>query len=259
MDHRVIYGQKGRKWVFFDRIDSTNAQSVTHYKDWNLKSGDIVYTDDQFQGRGQRGKTWLHTPKHHVAMTYYWVPTKLDADKSFIANQAVALAVCDALHHWDVQTHIKWPNDIYVGDQKVAGILIQNILKGKSVERGFVGIGINVKSQNFSSELPNPAALEDFYPEGIASEEVMHKTAEALDIRLRESISGSLEGIREEYLKRMYLKGIETDFTVGTEHIRGTIIGVQEDGQLLVQIGNQHRSFLFGQLTYGKSINPDNR
>ena len=243
----------------FDRIDSTNVQSVAHYKEWNLRSGDVVYTDDQYQGQGQRGKTWIHTPKHHVAMTYFWEPTSLDADRSFIANQAVALAVCDVLEDLQLQAQIKWPNDIYIGSQKVAGILIQNILKGKSVERSFIGIGINVKSQDFDSDLPNPAALEDYYPNELTSVEVMERTANALDNRLSQALSGQSDEIPKAYLERLYLKGMESDFTIETEHIRGTIIGVQEDGQLLVQIGNQQRSFLFGQLTYGKSIHPDNR
>lgn len=114
----------------------------------------------QSAGRGQRGNTWEAEPGKNITLSLMLRPRGLEAVRQFEVSEAVALGVADLLDSLGVEeVSVKWPNDIYVGNRKICGILIENTLNGRMIERSIAGIGLNVNQTRFLSDAPNPVSL----------------------------------------------------------------------------------------------------
>ena len=127
----------------FDKLASTNDEAVKP----TYAEGDIVWADVQSAGRGQRGHKWESREGENITFSAIFEPTFLPATKQFLLSEVVALAVVDALRYYGVGARIKWTNDIYVGDRKLAGILIEHKLSGINISRTIaemmVKVGVN--------------------------------------------------------------------------------------------------------------------
>lgn len=143
-------------WV--DEALSTNSLLASLCD--SLPHGAVVAARTQTAGRGQRGNSWESEPNANLTFSMLLRPHAIAAAAQFELSMIVALAICDALTAASgLQFSVKWPNDIYIGDKKICGILIENSLKGSRIGRSIVGIGINVNQQTFFSDAPNPVSL----------------------------------------------------------------------------------------------------
>lgn len=140
--------------------DSTNTLIKTMSA---VMHGTVVVAENQTAGRGQRGNSWEAEPGMNLTFSLLLEPEHIPARRQFAISRAVALAITDCLSHWlrnsadDIA--IKWPNDIYVGDRKICGILIENSLQGDRICRSIVGVGLNVNQTVFRSDAPNPVSM----------------------------------------------------------------------------------------------------
>lgn len=107
------------------------------------RHGYTIMARTQTAGRGQRGNTWEAEPGANITMSVLLRPQGLEARDQFALSEAVSLGITDTLARHGIDARIKWPNDIYVGDMKICGILIENSLAGSLVERSIAGIGLN--------------------------------------------------------------------------------------------------------------------
>ncbi len=114
---------------------------------------------EQTAGRGQRGNSWESEPGANATFSLLLRPDAIAARHQFVISQAAALAVVDTLQQCDITAQVKWPNDIYVNDRKIAGILIENSLSGDSICTSVIGIGLNVNQRVFHSDAPNPVSM----------------------------------------------------------------------------------------------------
>ncbi|MCM1309850.1 MAG: biotin--[acetyl-CoA-carboxylase] ligase [Bacteroides sp.] len=122
--------------------------------------GDALMALEQTAGRGQRGNTWEAEPRKNITLSLMLRPEGLPAVRQFELSEAVALGVADLVEELGVgDVRVKWPNDIYVGDRKICGILIENALSGNLIGRSIAGIGLNVNQTEFRSDAPNPVSL----------------------------------------------------------------------------------------------------
>ena len=125
--------------------------------------GFTVVAMAQTAGRGQRGNSWESEPNKNLTFSMLLRPHGLSAAEQFCLSEAVSLAIVDVLsailEPYGKRALIKWPNDIYVDDKKICGILIENTLTGRLIDRSIVGIGINVNQTVFRSDAPNPTSL----------------------------------------------------------------------------------------------------
>lgn len=138
----------------YTELDSTNAELRRLRPAANL----AVYADVQTGGRGQRGNVWLSAPGANLLFSLLWHPEGLPARMQFSLSEAAALSVVRLLAGHGVQAKVKWPNDIYVGDRKICGILIENAV-GTLLESSIIGIGLNIGQTEFPATLPNPTSL----------------------------------------------------------------------------------------------------
>lgn len=123
--------------------------------------GTVVTAREQTAGRGQRGNSWESEPGANLTFSLVLRPHKWPATRQFELSMAVAVGVCRALRRSlpDADIRVKWPNDIYAGDLKMVGILIENTVSGSYITRSIAGIGINVNQTVFRSKAPNPVSM----------------------------------------------------------------------------------------------------
>ncbi|MDO4695122.1 biotin--[acetyl-CoA-carboxylase] ligase [Porphyromonas sp.] len=127
----------------------------------DLPTWTVVSTHNQSQGRGQRGNSWESEPYQNITLTILLRPDKYDGFEPFDLNVFVSLSLCFLLQEIIPSSliKIKWPNDIYVGDKKIAGILIENEWMSGGISASLIGIGLNVNQTLFVSDAPNPTSI----------------------------------------------------------------------------------------------------
>ena len=145
--------------IFIDTTTSTNTLLASMAE--TVEAPTMLYTRCQSAGRGQRGNSWEAEPSANITCSVLLRPRSIEAARQFVISEAVALAVAsvtqDLLPGYIVT--VKWPNDIYVGDRKICGILIENAINGSKIIRSIAGIGLNVNQQRFTSSAPNPVSV----------------------------------------------------------------------------------------------------
>ena len=143
--------------ICLDSTDSTNNW-VAQNED-KLPSPSMVRCHSQIAGRGQRGNTWESEPGKNFTGTVLFHPLTFPATSQFLISEAIALAVVNTLAFFGIRAKVKWPNDVYVGDRKICGILVEHVIMGNVISRTLAGIGINVNQKIFISDAPNPTSM----------------------------------------------------------------------------------------------------
>lgn len=145
------------KFIVLEEVDSTNSYVAAHQSE--LENLTMVIAESQTAGRGQRGNSWESEPGKNLTFTLLWRSNGIPPADQFVISEAVALGVVDFLRSEGLEAKVKWPNDIYVGDKKIAGILIEHSITPASVENSRIGIGLNVNQERFVSDAPNPVSM----------------------------------------------------------------------------------------------------
>ncbi|MDR2854523.1 MAG: biotin--[acetyl-CoA-carboxylase] ligase, partial [Prevotellaceae bacterium] len=152
------------EYFFVEKTASTNLLLQEKLQTELLPSGFVLHTHYQTSGRGQAGNNWETEAGKNLTFSILVRPEDLAANKNFILAQAVAVAIKEVLDAQLPATHseqfkIKWSNDIYWKEQKIAGILIENSLKTNVIQSSIIGVGININQEKFASNAPNPVSL----------------------------------------------------------------------------------------------------
>ena len=148
--------------IWLDSADSTN--SALRRLSEGLDNLSIVAARAQTAGRGQGDHTWFASPGTNLTFSILYRfggESALAAADAILITQVTTLALRDYLLSHGVQARIKWHNDIWVGDRKICGILIENRLEGAAVQESIVGIGLNLNETDWPEELPNPVSLRE--------------------------------------------------------------------------------------------------
>lgn len=145
------------KYILIPEAASTNSWCAANIDSLDLPV--IVRAEAQTAGRGQRGNSWESAPGRNLTMSAVVKPHGLVPIEQFSLSEAVALAVADTLIVYGIPAKVKWPNDIYVGDRKICGILIENAVAGREILHSICGVGLNVNQEEFISDAPNPISM----------------------------------------------------------------------------------------------------
>ena len=147
--------------IWLDSVDSTNNE--VKRKVGVLDNLSVIAAMDQTSGRGQRGNIWLTEPGKNltfsVVLKYDQMQVKMQAQNQCKISEMTALSVIDLLAQYGIEARIKLPNDIYVGDKKICGILIEHSLHGEQISHTIIGVGLNVNQLTFDPSLPNPVSM----------------------------------------------------------------------------------------------------
>ena len=238
----------GFEVIRLKEVESTNLYvRACSDKDRGLNHGTIVLAEKQTEGKGMGDNTWHSEEGKNLNLSILLRPETLPPEKQFVLNKAIALAVSDFVEAIvpDKKICIKWPNDIYIEDMKVAGILISNTIKGNKLEDVIVGIGVNVNQRKFPQNIPNPISLRKFFNHNLHLNECLETLCLFLRKRYEEIILGEIQKINKEYNSKLFRLGEIHRFIKDREIIRAKITGVSEFGQLQLTTVKKEK-LLFG-------------
>lgn len=232
----------------FDILTSTNDEAFNS----RYGEGDIIVAEYQSRGRGQRGHKWSGGKGENLMFTAVFEPRFLAPAKQFAISEAVALAIVDALKEWGIEAKIKWTNDIYVGDKKMVGILIEHKLSEGRLNRSIVGIGLNVNQTVFDDNLPNPISMAQVLGRELSRENVLDSVIRSLHKRYMQLRDSGVEALREEYCRLLYRLGEKHRFVLpGGRRFNGTIRGVDLSGALFIEHeSGEVVSYLFKEVEF---------
>ena len=222
------------KW--FKCIDSTNNEAIRNIDDYDSMT--VIAAESQTAGKGQRGNGWYSEAGMNLTFSVIVKFEDFPASEQFTVSQAVSLGICDYLRRFGLEAKIKWPNDIYVGDRKICGILIENGVRSGSLARSIIGIGLNLNQTEWGTTAPNPTSLAAECPGG--GPYFPEKELETLvsDIFSRLESKDTAE-IRAGYKRKMYRIGEFHEYENKRDggKFYGKIIGTTEKGTLLYRTG----------------------
>lgn len=233
----------------FDILGSTNDEA----RNPAYREGDIVIAERQTAGRGQRGHTWESAEGQNLTFSLILEPRFLPINEQFLLSEVLALGLVDTLAEYKIEARIKWTNDIYVGDKKIVGMLVENSLTGGCLARTIAGIGLNINQTEFDPSLPNPTSMSLVAGRKFDREEVLTRLHHNI-MSLYESLCcGEKEMLQSRYRSTMYRLGKKHPYTLADGTIfEGTIRGVQPSGELQIEHssdGSLHE-YLFKQVEF---------
>ena len=197
---------------------------------------DALWAECQSAGRGQRGHSWHSEEGENITFSVVLTPTFLPIQEQFLLSEIVALSLVHTLREYGIECRIKWTNDIYAGDNKIVGILIEHALSGETLARTIVGIGLNVNQREFPSDLPNPTSMACERGQYFDREDVIKRIVANLDVLYRRLEAGEKEAIEREYISTMYHLGEPHTYAYPSgERFVATIRGVRHSGELCLE------------------------
>ena len=221
-----------------DVVDSTNRYVRDEADNlWvNGKDFVAVTATRQTAGRGQRGNAWQSLSGKNLLLSILLRPgCALEVSGQFLLSQAVALSIHSAMECYGVETRLKWPNDVYAGNRKLGGILVELDYSGAFVEQAIVGVGLNVNQTEFPPMDRVPVSMKMLLGRDIPVEDVLHDVLCLFNRYYNELRWGSKETISSEYRELLLGLGEQREFIDSAGSFTATIEGVEPNGRLLLR------------------------
>ena len=236
--------------IRLNSVNSTNNYVLGMKGSLSFKEGLVVSANHQTNGSGQRGKAWESSKDDNLLISIVIEPN-IQIRNQFLLSKCVALALYDLLTSYVDDVYLKWPNDILVSKQKIAGILIQNILKGNKITHSVIGIGLNINQTKFKTYSPTATSLKLLLNKTVNISKIEKELLKCLAERVQELRDGVDQ--QEEYLSVLFLNNRITAFETKGQRFMGIIEDVSEDGKLHIRLkdggsvvfDNQEVKFLF--------------
>jgi len=219
--------------IKLETINSTNDYALSLKDSLVFKHGLVVTASYQSGGNGQRGKNWESIANENLLLSVVIEP-KLKLEEQSLISKIVALSVCDLLKSLGIEAETKWPNDILVAKQKIAGILIQNKSQGNYITHSVIGLGFNVNQLEFMEYSPKATSLRLQLDKEYEVLHIQEQFLSFLSERLMRLKVG--ENQENEYLNSLFLKDKPAAFESDNKQFMGIVKGVSESGKLLIQL-----------------------
>ena len=227
-----------KNFIFLTETESTNNYANQLLLTKAAMEGTVVMTQFQTKGKGQQGNSWESGPGKNLLASYILQPKFLNAARQFYLSKAVSLALTDLLTEENIEVSIKWPNDIYTGNKKIAGILIENSIVGSNLHSAIAGVGLNLNQTDFISGAPNPVSLTQLTGKNYSIEIIAERLWEKLEIRYNELKSGDFSSVDNAYLNRLFHYQTWAFYAKQGEVFEARITGIGQFGQLRLEHRN---------------------
>lgn len=243
---------KDRIVISLDETSSTNLELKKIQKVSPQPEGSIIMADFQTEGRGQAGNSWFSGRGTNLLFSFLLYPHIVPAKEQFIISRIVSLALKNILDRFTPGITIKWPNDIYWNDKKIAGMLIENSLTGSNIDFSIVGIGLNVNEGNFPEDLPNPVSLNQITGHLYNREHLLNDFFEEFFLLYRQLQNGDKVMIEEKYMRQLYRTDAFYWFEDKNGRFRARIINVLPSGHLILQTETEkeERKYAFKEVAF---------
>ena len=235
-------------------LESTNAEAHRLYQSGKAENGMVIIAEEQSNGKGHGDNAWESEPGKNLTFSILFKPAFIEPAHQFAITQIISLSLWEVLDSIlrKKKVTIKWPNDIYVGDKKIAGVLIQNFIKANSIDLSVIGVGLNVSQKHFFSDAPNPTSiiLESGMecPHDNLLEDILETFAQYIE---RFNVPSSFTALTKSYLEKLYRIDGNAIYKDKNGLFSATISGISEYGHLLLT-DNQgvQRSYGFKEVEF---------
>ncbi len=214
-----------------------------------MPEGSVLITDHQVAGRGQRGNKWEASAGMNLTLSVFLRPSFLRVQDQFQLSMVVSLAVADCLQYTLRRPiKLKWPNDIWVDDKKIGGILIENQLQASTFSGAVVGIGVNVNQMAFS--YPKATSLSILTGASFDLNDILQQLMGSLETEYLELRGGNTVDLKKRYLTSLYKFKELHRFESDGEDFEGSILDVDHNGRLCIQSAGKMRGFSHQEIRF---------
>lgn len=229
--------------------DSTNAYLQNKISGNDTAEGLVISTLFQTKGRGQLSNVWESERSKNLLCSILLRPETLPVKQQFLISQAISVAIVEVLNTYSDGFKIKWPNDIYYKEFKIAGILIENNLSSGGIGSCIIGIGLNVNQTEFHSDAPNPISLKNILGHSVNILKLLDEILSAFNL-VYTLVYSDVKMLRERYFDLLLFNGEERIYSDASGNFIGKIIDVEGDGHLLVlDSTNNIRRYAFKEIS----------
>jgi BirA family biotin operon repressor/biotin-[acetyl-CoA-carboxylase] ligase len=233
-----------------NQCDSTNAYLQRLVAETDAPEGTVVSTSFQTNGRGQLSNVWEAEEGKNILCSILLRPTSLPIKSQFLISQAISVAIVDVLNSYLDGFFIKWPNDIYYKEDKIAGILIENTLSSAGISTCIIGLGLNVNQQTFRSDAPNPISLFNIIGRETSVSQLLQSILERFN-KVYELAYTNVALLRENYFNNLLFNGKMRMYSDEGGEFIGKIVDVENDGHLIIEdIEGVKRRYAFKEVTF---------
>ena len=236
----------GQNLISLKSVDSTNTFLLNLSNNEKIVEGTVVYAENQTKGRGQRNNLWISEDNKSLCLSILFYP-KIDLSHQFTFNKCIALALVSSLNVLRVKSFIKWPNDIFVNDKKIAGVLIENSIREKKLQKSIVGIGIN--ANNNCSEIESATSLKEVLNADIGMKKILLTLCQELE-KYYLLFKNDKKQIQDLYHSYLYKKDCLVNFTKEGNQFSAIIKEVDDFGQLILIEKGVEKAYSVGELSF---------
>lgn len=241
----------GYRLRYVESTDSTNAECKRMVEQGEDGHNLLLWADFQSAGRGQQGNSWESQKGKNLTFTLCVQPSFLPAREQFLLSEVVSLSISRMLDGQTGDFCIKWPNDIYYGEKKIAGVLIEHCLKSSFVSQSYIGIGININQETFLSDAPNPVSLYQITGKKTDRRFLLERFVSAFSYYYGLLEGGRVDEIRREYCKHLFRKDGYHRYQDAKGEFDARILSVSVDGTLALEDEErQERHYAFKEVRY---------
>lgn len=223
----------GQKIIHLDTVDSTNNYTANLQKEGKIQHGTVILADEQSAGRGQRGASWTSSAGENLLLSIYLAPDNLSVVDQSALTHFISLSLIDFLRKIGISGKIKWPNDIYVNDQKIAGILIENSIRSSRISETIIGVGLNVNQTVF--EGVNATSIKIQSDQHYPLNDVLFSWIQEMNILWAELSKGNLEMLKSRYKQELYLLNQPAIYSDISGEFEGIVRDVDDNGYLILE------------------------
>ena len=238
----------------FETLDSTNIHMQDMMSENEIEEGFVITADFQTSGKGNSNNAWESEKGKNLIFSVLLKPDFIEAENQFVITQIISLSVLNALSSYthNKNLKIKWHNDIYYSNQKIAGILIQNTIKGSKISDSVVGIGINVNQEQFISDAPNPVSLIQIINKETDRDILFKRVLDEIkDCYSRLMLFPNTSWIERKYLDNFYKKDELMFFRDKDGVFEGRIQGIDTYGRLIINtVKNEEKIYGFKEVEF---------
>ena len=225
----------GSNLLFIQDLPSTNSYALDLLKKSKLPEGTILYTNYQSAGKGYSDNKWESEDGKNLLISVILYPTFIKPEDQFLISMAISLGVCDFLMRFIPDCSIKWPNDIWVNNDKIAGLLLESSLADNLIELTVAGIGLNINQKKFSGNAPNPVSLYHLTGESYDLPSSLEKLAADLDKRYKQLMGDNWGELKKEYVSKLYRLNEWHEFRDKNGKFTGRVLTIGDYGRLIIE------------------------
>jgi BirA family biotin operon repressor/biotin-[acetyl-CoA-carboxylase] ligase len=240
--------QIGRKIIRLESVDSTNNYIANLLKEGILEDGTVILADEQFAGKGQRNAEWLTKPGENLTFSFFLSNVNLSVQNQYFLTCTVSISLVHLLNKFGLDAKIKWPNDIYVNNKKIAGVLIENQLSSSEIKNSIIGIGLNINQREFDGLNATSVLLETEARK--TPMEVLYSFIEIFNSSWKDFSVRILPKVKSEYISNLFQLNELKNYEDSKGEFEGIIRNVLDSGHLVIERNGEAQQYDLKEIAF---------